>query len=210
MRPLYKLYSPSAEDTDGLVNDATGATSPLTQLTTGPGDGLAHQINITSGANLSGITFTLTGTDADDVALTEAVTGPNATTVESTTYFKTVTSIAISATLGANTVDLGWVDEFVTPTVALNTYARGVSANIDVTGTINYTVQATHSDLRTRADDGPFNWFDIDDPNIDLISITADVAFGMFPIPRAIRIVANSFSASATVALRAVHTSDFS
>lgn len=209
MRPLYKLYSPSAEDTDGLVNDATGATTPLTQLTTGPGDGLAHQINITSGANLSGITFTLTGTDADDVALTEAVTGPNATTVESTGYFKTVTSIAISGTLGANTVDLGWVDEFVTPTIQLNTYARGVSANIDVTGTINYTVQATHSDMRTRVDDGPFNWFDIDDPNIDLIGITADVAFGMFPIPRAIRIQANSFSSGATVALRMVHTLDF-
>ncbi len=205
MRPLYKLYSPATEDTDGIVDGATGATSPLTQLTTGPGDGLAHQVNITSAANISAITFTLTGTDADGVALTEAVTGPNATTVESTGYFKTVTSIAISATLGANTVDLGWVDEFVTPTIMLNSYAQGVSANIDVTGTIDYTVQATNSDLRTRDEDGPFNWFDIVDSSIDLIAITADVQFGLGPIPNAIRIKANSFSAAATVALRMIH-----
>ncbi len=208
MRPFYKLYSPSAEDTDGIVDGATGATSPLTQLTTGPGDGLAHQINITSAANLSGITFTLTGTDADGVALTEAVTGPAATTVESTGYFKTVTSIAISATLGANTVDLGWVDEIVTPTIPLNTYARGASANVDVTGTVNYTVEATHSDMVTREADGPFNWFELDDPNIDLISITADVAFGIFPMPRAIRLKTNSYSSGATLALRIVHTQD--
>ena len=205
MRPLYKLYSPATEDTDGLVNDATGATSPLTQLSTGPGDGLAHQIAIVSAANISAITFTLTGTDADGVALTEAVTGPNATTVESTGYFKTVTSIAISATLGANTVDLGWADEFVTPTIQLNTYAQGVSGNVDVTGTIDYTVQATNSDIRTRADDGPFNWFDVVDATIDLIAITADVQFGLGPIPSGLRIKANSYSASATAALRLVH-----
>jgi len=205
MRPLYKLYSPATEDTDGLVNDATGATSPLTQLSTGPGDGLAHQIAIVSAANLSAITFTLTGTDADGVALVEAVTGPNATTVESTGYFKTVTSIAISATLGANTVDLGWADEFVTPTIQLNTYAQGVSGNVDVTGTIDYTVQATNSDIRTRADDGEFNWFDVVDATIDLIAITADVQFGLGPMPSGLRLKANSYSASATAALRLVH-----
>ncbi len=205
MRPLYKLYSPSAEDTDGIVDGATGATTPLVQLTTGPGDGLAHQINITSAANLAAITFTLTGTDADGVALVEAVTGPAATTVESTGYFKTVTSIAISATLGANTVDIGWVDEFVTPTIQLNTYAQGVSGNVDISGTINYTVQATNSDIRTRADDGAFNWFDVVDATIDLIDITADVQFGLGPIPSALRLKANSFSANATAALRLVH-----
>lgn len=208
MRPFYKLYSPANESTSGIVSGATGATSPLTLASSGAGDSLAHQISITSAANLSGITFTVTGTDADGVALTEAVTGPNATTVESTGYFKTVTSITISATLGANTANVGWVDEIVTPTIPLNTYARGASANVDVTGTVNYTVEATHSDMVTREADGPFNWFELDDPNIDLISITADVAFGLFPIPRAIRLKTNSYSSGATLALRIVHTQD--
>lgn len=203
MRPLYKLYSPSAEDTDGLVNDATGATSPLTQLSTGPGDGLAHQINITSGANLSGITFTLTGTDADDVALTEAVTGPNATTVESTGYFKTVTSIAISATLGANTVDLGWVDEFVTPTVAFNWYQSEASLRTVVSGTINYTAQQTFGVMRTRADDGPFDWSDSTDS--DLVSATTSQVSTFDKPITGLRLKANSYSAAATLALYMVY-----
>ncbi len=208
MRPFYKLYSPAAESTTGIVNGATGATSPLTLASAGAGDGLGHQLSITSAANISAITFTITGTDADGVTLTEAVTGPNATTVESTGYFKTVTSITISATLGANTANVGWVDEIATPTIPLNTYARGASCNVDVTGTINYTVEATNSDMRTRDDDGPFNWFEMSDPNIDLIGITADVAFGLFPMPRAIRLKTNSYSTGATAALRIVHTQD--
>jgi hypothetical protein len=209
MRPLFKTYAPTAVDTDGIVDGATGATSPLSLNGVAGGasanDGLAHQLNLTSAANISAITFTITGTDADGVALTEAIAGPNATTVETTGYFKTVTSIAISATLGANTVDIGWVDEFVTPTIQLNTYAQGVSGNIDVTGTIDYTVQATNSDIRTRADDGEFNWFDVVDATIDLIDITADVQFGLGPIPSGLRLKANSYSSSATAALRLVH-----
>jgi hypothetical protein len=203
MRPLYKLYSPSAEDTDGLVNDATGATSPLTQLTTGPGDGLAHQINITSAANLSSITFTLTGTDADGVTQTEAVTGPNATTVESTGYFRTVTSIAISATLGANTVDLGWVDEFVTPTIPFNWYNSEASVRTVVTGTINYTAQQTFSPMRTRAEDGPFDWSDSTDT--DLVSATTS-QISTFDKPiTGFRIKANSYSSTATLGLFMVY-----
>jgi len=208
MRPFSKLYSPAAESTTGIVNGATGATSPLTLAASGAGDSLAHQLSITSAANISAITFTVTGTDADGVTQTEAITGPNATTVESTSYFLTVTSITISATLGANTANVGWVDEIVTPTIPLETYARGASANVDITGTINYTVQGTHSDMRTRADDGAFNWFDISDPNIDVIDITTDVQFGLFPIPRAIRLKTNSYSTGATARLLIVHTLD--
>lgn len=208
MRPFYKLYSPAAESTTGLVSGATGATTPLTQAATSAGDSLAHQISITSTANLSGITFTLTGTDADGVTQTEAVTGPNNSTVESTSYFLTVTSIAISSTLGANTVNLGWVDEIVTPTIPLETYARGASCNVDISGTINYTVQGTHSNMRTRVEDGEFNWFDISDPNIDVIDITTDVQFGLFPLPRAIRLKTNSYSTGATAKLFIVHTLD--
>lgn len=208
MRPLYKLYSPANENTSGIVSGATGATSPLTLVASGAGDSLAHQLSITSASNISGVTFTITGTDADGVTLTEAVTGPNATTVESTGYFLTVTSITISATLGAATANVGWVDEITTPTVQLNNYARGVSANVDVTGTVNYTVQGTHSNMRTRVEDGPFNWFDISDPNIDVIDITTDVQFGLFPIPRAIRLKTNSYSSGATLALYMIHTLD--
>lgn len=203
MRPFYKLYSPAAEDTDGLVNDATGATTPLSQLTTGPADGLAHQVNITSSANLSGITFTLTGTDADGVALVEAVTGPNNTTVESTGYFKTVTSIAISSTLGANTVDLGWVDEFVTPTIPFNWYFSEASVRTVVSGTINYTAQQTFGKMRTREADGPFDWSDSTDT--DLVAATASQVSTFDKPITGFRLKANSYSSGATLGLYMVY-----
>lgn len=203
MRPLYKLYSPATETTTGIVSGATGATSPLTQASTGAGDSLAHQISITSAANISAITFTLTGTDADGVTLTEAVTGPNATTVESTGYFRTVTSIAISSTLGANTANVGWVDEFVTPTVAFNWYFSEASMRTVVSGTINYTAQQTFGVMRTRADDGPFDWSDSTDS--DLVSATAS-QISTFDKPiTGLRLKANSYSAAATLGLYMVY-----
>jgi len=209
MRPLKKTYTPTAVDTDGIVDGATGATSPLALNGVAAGasanDGLAHQLGVYSSSNIATVVFTITGADADGVTLTETVTGVNNSTVETTGYFLTVTSITISATLGAATVDIGWVDEFVTPTIQLNTYAQGVSGNVDVTGTIDYTVQATNSEIRTRVDDGPFNWFDVVDATIDLIDITTDVQFGLGPIPSALRIKANSYSSGATAALRLVH-----
>lgn len=203
-KPFQKVYSPAAEDTDGLVNDATGATSPLTLLSSGPGDGLAHQINITSSANLSGITFTIVGTNENDVALTEAVTGPNNTTVESTGYFKTVTSVAISATLGADTADLGWVDEFVTPTIPLDHRAGSCASLVTPSGTINYTVQKTYSQMSGSS----FTFSDAVDPNgvIDLTSITAAVEFAFDPVPSGMRLQANSYSSGATLTLNLNHT----
>lgn len=208
MRPFYKLYSPANESTTGIVNAATGATSPLTLAATSAGDSLAHQLGVSSTANIATIVFTITGTDADGVAQTETVTGVNNSTVETTGYFLTVSSVTISATLGANTANVGWVDEIATPSIPLNTYARGVSCNVDISGTINYTVQGTHSNIRTRADDGSFNWFDISDSIIDVIAITTDVQFGLFPIPSAIRLITSSYSSGATAKLIFVHTLD--
>lgn len=213
MRPKHKTYTPAAVDTDGIVDGATGATSPVAQVGTSAGDGLAHQLNITSVADLSGITFTITGTDADGLALTEAVTGPNATTVETTGYFLTVTSVAISATLGANTVDIGWVDEFVTPTLPLNTYVDRANFRTVVTGTINYDVQSTLSDLRAITAGSELDWQDIPATlvdAVDLIGITASADWRMQPPPRAIRLQANSYSSGAVLDLYVLHQAEWS
>lgn len=169
---LKLLLDPADADADFFVNDATGATSPLTQLQTATPDGLAHQVNITSAANLSGITFTLTGTDADDNVITEDVTGPNATTVESTKYFKTLTSVEISATLGANTVDLGFVDEFVSPTIPLEWRLNAPSRWFgDQNGTINWSVDFAIADPGVFQEQADITW---KNPSTSLESETAD------------------------------------
>lgn len=63
-------------------------------------------VTITSGGNDSGFAFTVTGTDADGIAQTEAITGANAATATGTKYFKTITQIA-SAGDPAGTVIAG-------------------------------------------------------------------------------------------------------
>src|SRR3569623_1393634 len=114
MRPINKTYTPDDDSTTGFKTGATGA-GPFTMTTTSPGDGLAHLVSLTSTANLSAISMTQTGTDAEGRAQTEEVTGPNNTTVYGTKYFATLTSVSASATLGANTMNVGFKDESVSP-----------------------------------------------------------------------------------------------
>ncbi|KCZ47767.1 hypothetical protein [Hyphomonas sp. CY54-11-8] len=201
MRPFAKTYSPSDEDTNGLVAAATGATSPVTQAATSAGDGLAHLVTITSAANISALTITITGTDADGGALTEAITGPNATTVTGTKYFLTVTSVAISATLGANTMDVGWADEFTTPTLPLNWRSHQAAGWVTVTGTINYTVQATLDRMGAGITQQDIDWQDLPDDTVDTSDITASVKFVLEPATTAMRLQANSYSSGASLKL---------
>ena len=63
----------------------------------------ACKLTITSAADISGVTFTVTGTDIAGNDLSEAITGPNATTVTGSKFFNTVTQIATSGTVGTNT-----------------------------------------------------------------------------------------------------------
>jgi hypothetical protein len=203
-KPFQKTYTPAAVDTDGIVDGATGATSPLVQLSSGAGDGLAHQLNLTSGDNLAGITFTITGTDENGSAQSEAIAGPGATTIETTGYFLTVTSIAISATLGANTVDIGWVDEFVTPTIPLDHRAGQCACFVTPGGTINYTLQKTYTQMSAP----PFVFSDAVDPNGVIVAadITDAVEFAFSPVPSGMRLQANSYSSGATLILNLNHT----
>ena len=83
----------------------------------------ARKIGITSDADDSGITFTITGTDVNGKALSEVVTGPSSTTVYSTNStaanFKSVTKIATSAATTGN-ITVG------TAAVAADVYCRAL------------------------------------------------------------------------------------
>jgi hypothetical protein len=106
-------------DADGIATSQTpGAAGNFTldgALTAGgaytPTTG-ARQISFTSASNESGDTYTITGTDVYGDADTEAITGPNATTVYSTKSWLTITQIATDgAATGAITIGVtGKVD----------------------------------------------------------------------------------------------------
>lgn len=212
MRPFQLDMDPANVDPDGLAdeNDSTGTTLTLDGALTSGGtftslDGLAHRLDIidVSTVDQSGATFTVTGTDADGKAQTEAITGPGSgATVESTKYFLTVSSVTIASPAEACTVDMGTVDEVASKTLVLDCYdPEPAVVQVDVTGTINYDVQVTLQDPFnaaaapfTLSDQEDLAWFN--DANFgaktaDLLDNLAD------PGVRAMRVVTNSYTDTA-------------
>lgn len=63
----------------------------------------------------SSITFTVTGTDQYGNAMVEAITGPNANTVQGVKAFATVTSVANSAAIATNGVSVGFGNKLGLP-----------------------------------------------------------------------------------------------
>ena len=103
-----------------FLNNLSAATASVAALQTtsgadnltlaaAAGTGAFHQtdqaclLTLTSAANISAVTFTVTGTDIAGNALTEDITGPNANTVTGTKFFNTVTQIAVDGAVGTNT-----------------------------------------------------------------------------------------------------------
>ncbi len=191
MRPHIIDIDVADELTTGFATALTGAGPFTTFTVTIATDGLAHQLSLTSAANLSGINMTIVGTNPDGDALTETRAGPNANTVETTAYFLTITSITAASTLGANTMDVGWVDEVASYSFPIDwrsPYACNIA--VDVTGTLNFTVQQTFASV--LAGDTPV-WTSI----TALASKTADTDSSASVGATAIRVITASYSSTA-------------
>lgn len=89
--------------TAGLAPDGTGR--PVIVLDTN------RCVSLTSGANLSGVNYTITGFDIYGRLQTQTRAGPNNTTVNTTKAFASVLSIVPSAT-NAGTMSVGMADIF--------------------------------------------------------------------------------------------------
>ena len=146
MRSKTWSYLPVTASRTGYLSDATGATWTLSNTATT--DGLAHKVTIIGDAatDHSAKTAVIVGTDADGKDQTETVNLPNGTaTVTSANYYKTVTSVTPSATIGADTMDIGWDEPSVGPTIPINSKNEGTSLwteMLDVSGTINCGTEA--------------------------------------------------------------------
>lgn len=191
----------AAEDVDIVGDNLTGAGPFAPAYSTS--DSLAHQLIITTTTNESAITATITGTDADSRTQTEAVTMPNNTTVETTKYWRTVTAISLSATVGTDTFDVGIVDEVVSASLPLNrASAVGAKFFLDITGTLNVDAQFTIADPAGFADQNANLWVE---PYATLTAetadstavVAADAGYGWY------RIQWNSYSAGAIAKLYA-------
>lgn len=195
----YNQYSiaPANVSLTGFASNVTGATFTLTATTSG--DGLAHKITVRndSATDHSGKTIALVGTDADGRAQTETLTGPaGSATVTSTSYWGSLTSATPSATIGADTFDIGWSNAFVTKSFPINWRRGNAALNLDVTGTINVDVNETFDDIQTKTT--AFTWV-VDSSSHS--AITADTSLLWSAHPKAIRIKASSYTDTATITM---------
>ena len=69
-----------------------------------------RKVLIYSDGNDSGVTFTLTGTNGAGATVTETITGPNATTVYSSSAYFTITAVSISGA-GTGNIEVGCVGD---------------------------------------------------------------------------------------------------
>ena len=109
----------------------------------------AHLVTIWGGSDESGKTFTVYGADSRGLSISEAVTGPNNSTVSTTLYFKTITRIAVNAAT-AGAVIAGVNGLSVGPWLPQN---RGMddfelSASVDISGTMTADVQHTLNNVQ--------------------------------------------------------------
>jgi len=105
-------------DRDGIITATTpGAATNMTLTGTLVANGVAtlsseRKILIYSDGNDSGVTFAITGTDADGVTVTETITGPNISTAYSSSDYKTITGITISGA-GTGNIEVGQVGDLI-------------------------------------------------------------------------------------------------
>jgi hypothetical protein len=105
-----------------------------------------RRVLFTSSGNDSGITFTISGTNASGDLISETLTGGNAAAVYTILDYKTVTAVTASGA-SAGTVSIGTNGVAGSSWVRLDEYALpNLSIQAVVSGTINYTIQQTYDD----------------------------------------------------------------
>lgn len=159
-----------------------------------------RQVLVTNGGNDLLITFTITGTTFGGQTVSETVTGTNGSTVATNTDFKTVTSVYASGATSVAGVTVGTNSVAGSRWIRMDGWANAQSAiQVDVTGTVNYTVQTTMDDPND-----PFapvavsavKWVNSTDSNVVGASATKSSTFTA--TPTWVRVLLNSGTGSIT------------
>lgn len=157
MRPKLRSYLFTTADADGVCLSQTPSGAGAMTIAGALASGgvatfdVARHFSITAAGNDSGRTFTVTGTDRYGASISEAITGPNTTTVVSVKNFKTITIVSVdAATAGAITV--GSADSAETPWIPTN-YRKSpfeLTVNTDLTtgASLTYAMEVTNSDVQ--------------------------------------------------------------
>jgi len=174
-----------------LLIDGANATGGVATFT------VAYAVSVTSDDDDSVNTFTITGTDASGNVITETITGPDTTTVYTTSVFKTVTQVAISGGAVGN-ITVGFGSFGATTALPLDYNGRPeVAVQVvidDSTGTPTWTVQQTYDNPQTTLYP---TWFD--HPSADMVAETVSRQGSYAYAPLAVRLKITSSTGGATI-----------
>lgn len=205
MRPVEFTLSPATDANGIAILQTTGAADNLLldgTLVNAQGIGIlqniAQPVDLTSAGNLSGITFTIFGADADGRPQSETITGPNATKVVTTADFTTVTRIsssgAVSSTVSAGVTapSAPFQSRPVMLNIRPNEKSFKLTQSVELSGgaSLTYTVQFTTSNL-SDSSITPV-WTNTDNTNLitQTVSNTGNI---FFPV-RAVRLNVTVFT----------------
>lgn len=207
-RPTSLTVTYAVADADGVCASQTATATGGSNLTINGAlatGGVAtmdapRHVSITATGNNAAKTFTVTGTDRLGNAISEAIPGPNGTTVKGSYNFNTITTVAINAA-SAGTVTVGSADEGESQWIPTDRFSVNKSASVDLSATaaLTYSVQHTNDDLQA-------NGFQENDATAyldpTLKTKTADEFLGSLSFSRGIRLKITGHTAgSATLTL---------
>jgi hypothetical protein len=148
-----------------------------------------------SGEGANGTIFTIAGLDWNGNAVSETITATAATSYQSVYDYSQVTSISVNlGTAGAITAGTNGVGS--SRPMFLDTFAPGpVALQIDVTGTVNYSVQQTLNDPN-KVGYANVDWINSQDSTVVSATASAQSNYGYAPF--CCRILVNSGTGSVT------------
>ena len=151
MKPIVKTLSGLSDDADGIAEAQTASGAEDLTLDGALVSGgvatlaAAQQIVITSVGDDTGVTFTITGTDANGTVSVITLVGVNAGAATSTGHLVTVTNVATSGATAADvTVGVDEANGAVTAAIRVNrnqVSSFKLGLYVVITGTATYTVE---------------------------------------------------------------------
>lgn len=155
-----------------------------------------RKIIFTSSGNDSALTITLVGTDFAGDLIMETLAAGAAAAVQSSLDYKTVSQILVSGAT-AGTIEVGTNGVACSQWLFLDTWALGsLSGQCVVSGTVNYTVEATNDDPDSFANPVAAPLVTWDDDYAGLNGAQASAQFGLQNPPQWIRVKLNSGTGS--------------
>lgn len=150
----------AASDNNVALNQTPGAAGNLTLNGSAVSGGVAtldvaRRVLVTTAADESAKTITITGTDRNNRTISEAVTGPVGATAFTNQDFKTITRVAVSAAFTGNVkIGTNAVGSSRWLMVNYDNANFNLGIRVKVTGTVTYSVEKTLDDLMGRYSGG--------------------------------------------------------